>query len=93
MTFDPYFDPLSGKLSLGNTPSRIQHIEIIQKKYVNCFSPKMPHTFTFPKICTSLIGLTDDGLWRSLIFYSLYSIHVVYYTLILILYNGLTAFA
>jgi len=55
MTFDHYFDPLNGKISLGNTPSRIQHLEIIQKKYVICFSPKMPHTFTFPKICTSLL--------------------------------------
>ena len=55
MTFDPYFDPLNGKISLGNTPSPIQHIEMIQKKYVNCFSPKMPHTFTFSKICTRLM--------------------------------------
>ena len=40
MAFDPYFDPLNGTISRGNTPGRIQHIEMIQKEYVNCFSQK-----------------------------------------------------
>ena len=53
----PLFWPLNGKISLGNTPSHIQHIKIHQKMYVNCFSPKMPHAAkiaTFLKICTRL---------------------------------------
>ena len=40
MTFDPYFDPLNGKISLGNTPSRIQHIEMIQKSMLTAFTQK-----------------------------------------------------
>jgi len=43
MTFDPCFDPLNGKILPGNTPSHIRHIKILQKMYVNRFSPKMPH--------------------------------------------------
>jgi len=52
----PLFWSLNGKISLDNTPSQIQHIKIHQKMYVNCFSPKMPHTFTFPETCTSLFA-------------------------------------
>ena len=40
MTYDPYFDPLNGNISLGNTPSRIQHIEMIQNSMLTAFPQK-----------------------------------------------------
>ena len=54
MTFDPYFDPLNGKILQIHNPSRFQHLKLLQKKLVNCFSSKMPHAFTFLEICPSL---------------------------------------